>query len=122
MPVVATPRDHRPAGCKYSSVKRKNKSAAIVRWLSKVPSRLPRRIERLFPDHAGMIYTVIFGSRIDGIASQTKQHFWGGIDPSFGGVRCPNGLGVHDHHAIGACSGLPKVVIILLVLAQSFIA
>ena len=58
-------------------LREKTSQLAIMRWLSQVPSRLYQRIERLFPDHAGMVYTMIFGSRIDGVASQTKQHFLG---------------------------------------------
>lgn len=103
-------------------LREKTSQLAIVRWLSQVPSRLYQRIERLFPDHAGMVYTMIFGSRIDGVASQTKQHFLG------------VGL-IHLLVVSGAQVGLvsmaiiqlsrmlwlpPRVMIILLMLAQLF--
>ena len=101
MRVVAPPGITAQLDMSAHQLNAKTSQLAIVRWLSQVPSRLYQRIERLFPDHAGMVYTMIFGSRIMVWHHKQSSTFRGGVDPSFGGVRCPGGVGVHDHHAIG---------------------
>ena len=49
----------------------------ILKSLSKLPNSIFNRLQLLFKEDAPMIYTVLFGSRVDYLDFQTKQDFSG---------------------------------------------